>query len=263
MKSRLDQIEHRLQTFIENSFFIFPWNNRQVLFSHLLVDAIQRTLIQDASGQFTPGNQYSITANPEMLLTWQADENFLPALSKILFEAAQDAGLFFTSPPVFKLIPDPSIPTGKVKIEPFVTRPAVEETGVMTVLSEETKTSSEKQLVNAFLILNGNQVYPLEMAVINLGRRTENQVIIDDPRVSRSHAQLRLTHGQYILCDLNSTGGTFVNGIQITQCYLRPGDVISLAGVSIIYGEESTSDRNFRRGDTSELQLGSGNHDGS
>lgn len=199
-----------------------------------------------------------------MLQTWQADVNFLPALSKVLFEASQDAGLFFTAPPAFKLIPDPSIPTGKLKIEPFEPRPAVEQTGVMTISSnEETKVSSEKQTVNAFLILNGNQVYPLQMPVINLGRRPENQVILDDPRVSRSHAQLRLTRGQYILCDLNSTGGTFVNGVQITQCYLRPGDVISLAGVSIIYGEESTSDHKSTGGNTSELHLGPGNHSGS
>jgi hypothetical protein len=263
MKSRLDQIEHRLQSFIENSLFIFPWNNRQTLFSHQLVEAVHRTLIQDDYGQFRPGQVYSISANPEMLRSWQTDSAFLPTLSNVLFEAAQDAGLVFSSPPEFKLISDPSLPIGKLRIEPFETRANVEETGVMTIQSEEPKGSPEKQPANAFLILNGNQIYPLQLAVINLGRRIENQVVIDDPRVSRSHAQLRAMRGQYILCDLNSTGGTFVNGQQIAQCILRPGDVISLAGVSIIYGEESTPDQKFTNGDTSEFPSQPQKHDGS
>ena len=41
-----------------------------------------------------------------------------------------------------------------------------------------------------------------------------------------------------MLYDLGSTGGTFVNGQGVQECVLRPGDVISLAGVSLIYGED-------------------------
>ncbi len=255
MKSRLDQIEHRLQTFIENSLFTFPWNNRQSLFSHQLIQAIQRTLIQDSYGRYTPGNLYSISANPEMLMPWQSDPAFLPTLSQVLFEAAQDAGLEFSSPPEFKLIPDPSIPTGKLRIEPFVLNAMVEETGVMAIQTEEAKQTTELQPVNAFLILNGSQIYPLQAAVINLGRRLENQIVIDDPRVSRNHAQLRAIRGQFVLFDLNSTGGTFVNGQRITQSILQPGDVISLAGISIIYGEEAGSGNQTADGNTTEFTI--------
>ena len=75
---------------------------------------------------------------------------------------------------------------------------------------------------------------------INLGRRLDNHIIIDDPRVSRNHAQLRLRFGHYVVYNLGSTGGTFVNGQRIEECVLRPGDVISLGGVPIIYGEDSS-----------------------
>jgi pSer/pThr/pTyr-binding forkhead associated (FHA) protein len=255
MKSRLDQIEHRLQSFIENSLFFFPWSNHQTLFSHQLVDAIQRTLNQDAYGNFTPGQVFSISANPEMVLPWQTDPDFLPTLSKILFDAAADAGLSFSSLPEFKLIADPSIPPGKLRIEPFESHKTVEETGVMSIQIDESKEPVHQDAINPFLILYGNQVYPLRLGVINLGRRDDNQIVIDDPRVSRSHAQLRAIRGQYILCDLNSTGGTFVNGQRITQSFLRPGDVISLAGIDIIYGEETYSDSHPTNGDTSEIPL--------
>jgi pSer/pThr/pTyr-binding forkhead associated (FHA) protein len=92
---------------------------------------------------------------------------------------------------------------------------------------------------SAFLIFNGSETFTLNIPVINIGRRPNNQLVIDDPRVSRNHAQLRARRGAFLIADLNSTGGTFVNGERVTQQILKPGDVISLAGVLIIYGEEA------------------------
>jgi pSer/pThr/pTyr-binding forkhead associated (FHA) protein len=71
----------------------------------------------------------------------------------------------------------------------------------------------------------------------------ENQLVIDDPRVSRNHAQLRAIKGRFALFDLNSTGGTFVNGQRTSQTVLYPGDVISLAGVALIFGQDNPPPR--------------------
>jgi pSer/pThr/pTyr-binding forkhead associated (FHA) protein len=79
---------------------------------------------------------------------------------------------------------------------------------------------------NAFLIVEGVKVFPLTTSVINIGRRLDNQLVIDDPRVSRNHAQLRSIKGRFVVFDLNSTGGTFVNGQRTSQSVLYPGDVI-------------------------------------
>jgi pSer/pThr/pTyr-binding forkhead associated (FHA) protein len=96
---------------------------------------------------------------------------------------------------------------------------------------------------NAFLIIEGVKVHPLKEAVINIGRRLENHVVIDDPRISRNHAQLRAIKGRFVLFDLNSTGGTFVNGQRTSQTVLYPGDVISLAGVALIFGQDNPPPR--------------------
>jgi pSer/pThr/pTyr-binding forkhead associated (FHA) protein len=77
------------------------------------------------------------------------------------------------------------------------------------------------------------------MPIINIGRRPENHLMIDDPRVSRFHAQIRASKGSFILFDLNSTGGTSVNSQPVTQRMLSPGDVISLAGVPLIYSQDT------------------------
>ena len=91
---------------------------------------------------------------------------------------------------------------------------------------------------NAFFIFNGTQIIPLSQPVINIGRRLDNQVVIDDPRVSRNHAQVRIVKGRFVLFDLNSSGGTFINGQRASQSILYPGDVVSLAGVALIFGQD-------------------------
>jgi pSer/pThr/pTyr-binding forkhead associated (FHA) protein len=96
---------------------------------------------------------------------------------------------------------------------------------------------------NAFLIVEGVRTFQLTQSVVNIGRRLENTLVVDDPRVSRNHAQLRAIKGRYVLFDLNSTGGTFVNGQRANQTVLYPGDVISLAGVSLIFGQDNAISR--------------------
>lgn len=96
---------------------------------------------------------------------------------------------------------------------------------------------------DAFVIVDGVKVIPLTKPVINIGRRVENNIVIDDPRVSRTHAQMRAINGRYVLFDLNSTGGSYINGQRITQSIVYPGDVISLAGVNLIYGQKNPPPR--------------------
>ncbi len=83
------------------------------------------------------------------------------------------------------------------------------------------------------------RIIPLDRSVINIGRRPDNQMVIDDPRVSRVHSQLRAIKGRYVIFDLDSAGGTFVNSQRISQYTLLPGDVISLAGFPMVYGQDT------------------------
>lgn len=65
-----------------------------------------------------------------------------------------------------------------------------------------------------------------------IGRVPGNDLLIDDPQVSRHHASLTLEGEQWVLRDLGSTNGTTVNGQTVTsQWVVRPGDVIGLGDV--------------------------------
>ncbi|MGI8586942.1 MAG: FhaA domain-containing protein [Chloroflexia bacterium] len=66
-----------------------------------------------------------------------------------------------------------------------------------------------------------------------LGRELDNDLVIEDSRVSRHHAQIIFQHNRYAVRDLGSTNGTFVNGRQVATCVLAPGDRISLGGFEL------------------------------
>ena len=91
----------------------------------------------------------------------------------------------------------------------------------------------------AFLVVDGVRLFALERGVISIGRAEENDLVLADRRVSRQHAQLRAVAGRFVIFDLDSSGGTQLNGHPVTHHPLSPGDVISLAGVPLVYGQDS------------------------
>ena len=71
---------------------------------------------------------------------------------------------------------------------------------------------------------------------MSIGRDPANEmVLIGDPKVSRSHAELLLREGQWIILDLGSSNGTKVNNRRIEQHPLRDGDRIQLGSTTIVY----------------------------
>jgi pSer/pThr/pTyr-binding forkhead associated (FHA) protein len=97
---------------------------------------------------------------------------------------------------------------------------------------------SKEPTPKAYLIVN-SEVFPITSSLTNLGRKLDNHVVLNDPRVSRNHAQIRVLENQFILLDLNSTGGTLVNGNKITKSVLYSGDTISLAGLEMKFVQDA------------------------
>jgi hypothetical protein len=83
----------------------------------------------------------------------------------------------------------------------------------------------------------GTHVIPLESTQLTIGRGLNNDIILEDTRVSRHHAQLRYRARRFWVADLGSTNGTFVNDEQVAERSLRDGDVISLGGLELTFKE--------------------------
>jgi hypothetical protein len=70
-------------------------------------------------------------------------------------------------------------------------------------------------------------------ARLEIGRSSACQIVLADDTVSRRHAELRFEDGRWLLRDLGSSNGTFVNGRLVTEAEVRRGDVIALGGCEI------------------------------
>lgn len=64
----------------------------------------------------------------------------------------------------------------------------------------------------------------------HLGRSADNDVIVDDKRVSRHHAHIAYEEGSFLIIDLDTANGTFVNKKRVRNQKLRSGDMIQLGG---------------------------------
>jgi pSer/pThr/pTyr-binding forkhead associated (FHA) protein len=95
-----------------------------------------------------------------------------------------------------------------------------------------------RQVEEAFLILNGSDLFPLKQSIVSIGRRIDNVLVLNDPRISRTHAELRRFRGRFVIFDMDSSGGTYVNGKRVTHSLLYDGDVLSLAGVQLIFRQK-------------------------
>ena len=77
---------------------------------------------------------------------------------------------------------------------------------------------------------NAGNSHPVRGATITIGRHPDNQIVLDDAMVSRHHARLTWQGDGYVVQDLDSANGTWVNGRRIHQpTPLRPGDTLGLS----------------------------------
>lgn len=238
----LRDLETRLQNLIEVELVkLFPGKRMEDVIVQKLALAIQQNSITTGAETTIP-DTYTLVLHPETASTW-GDKDLLTVILHSLQTVAQEAGFKFTIAPIVTVATNNRIHVNDVEILTSHRVETMAETNA-TPLDTGSLDSSEEQIPdNSFLIVEGVKIFPLTQTVVNIGRRMDNQLVIDDPRVSRNHAQLRAIKGRFIVFDLNSTGGTFVNGQRTSQSVLYPGDVISLAGVALVFGHDTPPPR--------------------
>src|ERR1051326_5473910 len=85
--------------------------------------------------------------------------------------------------------------------------------------------------------------FTLEGDQITIGRDSTNEIVINDAEISRRHARLTFQGGKYVLEDLGSTNGTFVNGQRLAgPRVLKAGEVVSFGEQIILVFEVNNID---------------------
>ncbi|HLO28913.1 MAG TPA: FhaA domain-containing protein [Anaerolineales bacterium] len=241
---KLDQLEAKLQKLVEDHLAgILPGVKLEDRVIQRLAMAVRENIVQQKDDRAIAPNVFTLIVSTDTSPMWK-EPGTIETLKNIITTASRDVGLKFATQPAIIITTDDTYSAEEIKvIASHRLEPVADTQGVqMSTINEESE-ESDNIPENAFLIIEGVKVHPLIEPVVNIGRRLENQLVIDDPRVSRNHAQLRAIKGRFVLFDLNSTGGTFVNGQRTSQTVLYPGDVISLAGVALIFGQDNPPPR--------------------
>lgn len=112
------------------------------------------------------------------------------------------------------------------------------ETGVFRVRSARVKgtvapaTAATATPDHPVLDVDGRR-YQLSGPVTVIGRGSEADIVLDDPGVSRRHAEIRVEAGGVLVRDLGSTNGTFVDGERASTARLRDGSTITVGRTRI------------------------------
>lgn len=152
-------------------------------------------------------------------------------LSAHLVELAHQADYRMLHTPQVKVLTDPQLAAGDIRVTSSHNAPKHHTTAAM----EKVDIPQAITAPIAQLIINAGRSVPLKDTIINIGRHAGNQIVIDDATVSRHHIQLRLRDGAYILFDAESRSGTFVNGVSVKQHLLQSGDIIVIGETRMLY----------------------------
>ena len=188
------------------------------------------------SGAAYAPDQYTFSMHPlDAKLVLEHAPQIQAELGRRLREALAVEGYAFVREPQVTLATDPTVERGEVRTLVWRSSNPLR---VATPNRPQTAEAAEKVPAGAFLVIDGRRNFPLVKPLIRIGRRMENDLILADLHVSRFHAELRLLEGRFVVVDLDSTSGTFVNGKRVHEHPLVPGDLVTIARSMLIYGED-------------------------
>jgi DNA-binding NtrC family response regulator len=86
----------------------------------------------------------------------------------------------------------------------------------------------------------------LQTPVVTIGTLPESSLVLTDPTVSRRHASVEETSNGYVLRDLDSTNGTFLDGVRVREAYIRTGSLIRLGQTEMVFSPLEERIENLR-----------------
>jgi len=235
MANPLSHLEDMAEQLVEGGFArMFRARLQPIEVARRIARAMQDGQVIDAQGQVVVPNAYQVYLNPD---DFQALADYRDTLqeelARYVASLARQAGATMPGRPRVFLQANTSLSLRRVRVE---ARLLSAQHGLAPDGRTQTMPSMQVSSAQAgprYALFDGRRRMPISEAVITIGRDLDNDIILDDVHVSREHAQLRRRYGQYILYDLDSTGGTTVNDRPVRETPLQPGDVIAFAGVKV------------------------------
>lgn len=236
----LDFFEQKIKALIEMSAAFFPSMDKSAELMAKLCEVIRDTICTDDQPSQDPPRKFVIKMNPEDLAGWKKTGHWEDDLLKAYLSIMNEYGIKVDRLPSFLLVEEYAFNKGVFTFEVVAKDGGLETVNILQPDSLSNEILKPPGAIQPVLIFSDQREIKLSLPVTTIGRRNTNDIVIDDIRISRTHAQIRRTQKGWFVFDAGSTGGTFVNNERITRQLLNPGDVISLSGYQFIFSNDSS-----------------------
>ncbi|MGI8711704.1 MAG: FhaA domain-containing protein [Solirubrobacteraceae bacterium] len=251
--SVLKTLESKIAGLVEGTFSrAFKSEVRTVEIARKLAREMEEHKSQALSHTYVP-NQYRVFLSPRDRARFSEFEDSVRAeLVGYLLEHARRERLVLTARPVVEFETDDRLRLGEFGIQTHVSgppppdgppppgepegagRPGQESSGRTMIystagrVSEPLEERARSRQHSALLLVGGKRLV-VGPGGATMGRSRQCDVMVDDPNVSRAHAEIRPRGGSWVVTDLQSTNGSRLNGRRLEQPeVLKPGDEIEL-----------------------------------
>jgi hypothetical protein len=210
--------ERRLEKLVEGTFGkAFRSGLQPVEVGRKVTRALDAERAVGVDGVPIAPNNIGVYLSPDDFERFSA---FADALARELAEAAReharDEGYHFVGPVTVTLVSDDELRAGECDIAAEV--------------HEGTRVGS--------LVLPDGRRFPLGEKPVVMGRMSNCDIVLADPRASRQHAEIQPAGHGFVLSDLGSMNGTVVNGTPVREHQLSDGDEIRV-GSTVLHFEAS------------------------
>jgi len=249
--SVLRNLEAKLEAFVEGAFSrAFKSRVQPVELARKLAKEMEESQVVSISRTYVP-NEYVVFLSPRDREQFTSYEGALKKeLSDYLLEHARGEGLALVTRPTVEFKTDERLGLGEFGIQAHLIQPPDEELGQDEPQQADyghtmvySPDAGARKLVEApsagrALLVGGGKRTVLSGNRLLIGRSRECELVLDDPNVSRRHAELRRQEGAWIVADLGSTNGVKVNGRRVEHAVLSPGDEITLGLSRLSFEQE-------------------------
>jgi hypothetical protein len=251
--SMLRNLEAKLGGLVEGAFGkAFRTSVQPVELAHKLAKEMEDNQMASVSRVYVP-NHYRVFLSPQDREQFASYEPALrKELSDYLLEHARQESFALSTRPQVEFHTDDRLDLGEFGIQAQLLAPPEEEqpAGAADVPapsagdfghtmvyspSREARPLEAPQGRRQALLVGQDRRNVLSGSRVVLGRSREADIVLQDPNVSRRHAELRRDEGGWQVVDLGSTNGIKVNGRRVDQQPLSPGDQITIGVTDLTF----------------------------
>ena len=214
----LKRIEQKLEKLVEGTFTrAFPSSVKPIELGKRVRRVLEDKKTIGVQGQIIIPNRYVISLSLKDLENIESiQESIQREISSSIRDHANDENYHFQGTLTVEILSNSSLKTGSIEVDG---------------LFEENKGGFPP---GSLIDENGERLIITEQK-LSIGRDTKSTMQVVDVEVSRNHAEIRLLNTSFVLIDLQSTNGTFVNGQRVQEHTLQNFDQIKIGSTILLF----------------------------